>query len=99
MKKLQLNLDDLSVDSFHASGEDAGGRGTVHGRNDSVFVACDDTNDVCVATGYYTCDVDCIIESYDTICNECIVVDPTLYGEVCEVPNETDYNSCLVCAV
>ncbi len=55
MKKLALKLDDLRVDTFHASSPEPSSRGTVQAQEDTFFWPCQ--------TGTCkSCDLNCLNE-------------------------------------
>jgi hypothetical protein len=49
MKKLALKLDDLRVDSFHASSSQPSPRGTVQAQENPSFEPCYDTGHSCMS--------------------------------------------------
>jgi hypothetical protein len=57
MKKIRLNVGELSVDSFVVPGQHERVRGTVHGLDDSVYCPSDPPR-TCAETAYgmFTCD-------------------------------------------
>jgi hypothetical protein len=65
MNKLQLNLDDLSVDSFHATDEPGGDAGTVRGQNDPI-----DANSINIDCPASIDDITCVNCSVDATCGD-----------------------------
>jgi hypothetical protein len=71
MAKLKLDLDDLGVESFETTDEEAGPRGTVRA-HDSVIDS--EGQETCGESGFYTCD-------YGTICLPQSTMAPSCGGQ------------------
>ena len=98
MRKLKLDLDQLTVDSFDTNPSDGTRRGTVEGFSHlcgpthidpTCFVSCESCNDTCG-----TCDPSCAscVSCYNTCNNTC---GPSCYGTCQTCQTNCQQESCV----